>query len=112
MSAGAGASLSPAEERRLFPSVGMRGCEAGWRSAASLELAGVRAKGDSPMSLQLQGRSRPTQSARRGARPWPRRRAPLPARICVVEDDHDIREALEDLLQGAGYEPTGFSRAD
>jgi signal transduction histidine kinase len=64
------------------------------------------------MSLQLQGRSRTPHNTRPGARAWQRRRAPLPARICVVEDDHDIREALEDLLQGAGYEPTGYSRAE
>ncbi|HEX6241247.1 MAG TPA: ATP-binding protein [Polyangiales bacterium] len=64
------------------------------------------------MSLQLQGRSRTPHNTRPGARTWRRRSAPLPARICVVEDDHDIREALEDLLQGAGYEPTGYSRAD
>src|SRR5262245_52608644 len=43
----------------------------------------------------------------------PRPEATLsPAYIAVIDDDDDIRDALEQLLRGVGYEVAGYERAD
>jgi signal transduction histidine kinase len=64
------------------------------------------------MGLQLQSGAHGPRSTQRASRPPPRRRATLPAKIFVIEDDHDIREGLERLLLSVGYQPLGYSHAE
>jgi two-component system, NtrC family, sensor kinase len=51
-------------------------------------------------------------SAPRGGVLSSRRDMPSPARIAVIDDDDDIRDALERLLRGVGYDVVGYDRAD